>query len=145
MTPSFQGNGPHWQGWQDMEQEDALDFIEGKVWGPSYHNLGSFIFFSKFVTGLVRPRLVIKPRVYIVNPSYRNKHLSSINQTSTFTFWLRPPLRSRSRVDFDEFFGQARLHRMTWPLACLWVSIMTYIITYEDTTDDWSLASRGIS
>jgi hypothetical protein len=30
MTPSFQGNGPHPQGRQDMEQEEASNFIEGK-------------------------------------------------------------------------------------------------------------------
>jgi hypothetical protein len=33
-----------------------------------------------------------------------------LTKSNTFTFQLRPPLRSRSRVDFDEFFGQAGLH-----------------------------------
>jgi hypothetical protein len=32
---------------------------------------------------------------------------------STFTFRLRPPLTSMSRVNFDEFFRQAGLHRTT--------------------------------
>jgi hypothetical protein len=63
MTPSYRGNGPHWQGRQGIKQEDTSDFIEGKNWGPSYRNLRSFIFFSKFEIGLVRPGLVVKSHV----------------------------------------------------------------------------------
>ena len=36
-----------------------------------------------------------------------------INQNNTFTFYRpRATLRSRSRVDFGEFFGQAGLHQL---------------------------------
>ena len=31
-----------------MKEEDTPDSIEGEDWGPSYRNLGNFIFFSKF-------------------------------------------------------------------------------------------------
>jgi hypothetical protein len=58
--------------------------------------------------------------LYIISLGYKYKplaivsnYLSLINQTRNLTFWLRPPLRSRSRVDFDEFFGQAGLHQTT--------------------------------
>jgi hypothetical protein len=36
-------------------------------------------------------------------------HLSNQSKTRTFIFQLTPPLRSRSRVDLGEFFGQAGL------------------------------------
>ena len=63
MTSSFQGNGPHWQGRQGVKQEDTSDFKEEKDEGPSYRNLGSFIFFFKFEIGLVQPGLIVEPRV----------------------------------------------------------------------------------
>ena len=37
MTPSYQGNGPHWQVRQGRKREDTSNFIDGKDWGPSYH------------------------------------------------------------------------------------------------------------
>ena len=62
------------------------------------------------------------PRVQILNLGYCNGHLQQSTQISTFTFWLTTPLRSRSRVDFGEFFEQAGLHRLG-PTSGLFVSI----------------------
>jgi hypothetical protein len=47
----------------NLKQEDTLDFVEGKDWSPSYLNLECLFSFSDFVTGLVRPGLVVKPRL----------------------------------------------------------------------------------
>jgi hypothetical protein len=144
-TSSFQGTGPYRKDQQDMEREDMSDFIEGKDWGPSYHKFGGFVFFSKFEDRSYSTRIrsqassIYWTRAIVIDISYRS------TKSSTFTFWLRPPLRSRSRVDFDEFFGQAGLHRTTWPLSCSWVFVMTYIVTCKAATDYWFLASRDIS
>ena len=49
-------------------------------------------------------------------------YLSDQSETSTFTFWLMPPLRSRSRVDLSEFFGKQGCHRLS-PTSGLSMSI----------------------
>ena len=57
-----------------------------------------------------------------MNPDYCNRHIYDQSKTRTFTFRLTPPLRSGSRVDFDEFFGQTGLHWLG-PTFGLFVSI----------------------
>ena len=130
---------------QDIKREGTSDSIERKDWSPSYPKLGSSFFFSKFWDRSCLTRTHSQASAINTTPTIVIDISHRSTKTSIFTFQLRPPLRSRSRVDFDEFFVQAELHQMTWPLAWLWVSVMTYIVTYKSTTDDWSLASRSIS
>ena len=47
----------------DQEQKSMVDFIEGKDWSPSYLNLECLSSFMNFETNIVRPVLVVKPRV----------------------------------------------------------------------------------
>ena len=47
-----------------------------------------------------------RSQVQISKPDYCKK-THTINQIQViYFFWLRPPLRSRSRVDLDEFFSK---------------------------------------
>ena len=105
-----------------MKREDTSNFIEGNDWGLSYQNLGSFISFPSFVIGLIWLGLVVKLRVSILNPGYCNRDLNDQSKTSTFTFQLTPPLRSRSRVDFGGFFDKQGYHRLS-PTSGLSMSI----------------------
>ena len=43
--------------------------------------------------------------VLILDPGYCKRHTINPIQVIYF-FWLRPPLRSRSRVDLGEFFSE---------------------------------------
>ena len=44
----------------DQKQENMVGSIEGKDWSLSYLNLECLSSFMNFVTGLVRPGLVVK-------------------------------------------------------------------------------------
>jgi len=47
----------------NYEQGDMSDFIEREDWSPTYHKLGYFLLFLKFVTGLVQSGLMVEPQV----------------------------------------------------------------------------------
>ena len=47
----------------NYEQGDVSDFIEREDWSPTYHKLGYFLLFLKFVTGLVQSGLMVEPQV----------------------------------------------------------------------------------
>ena len=106
----------------DQEQKSTVESVERKDWSLSYPNLEYLSSFTNFVTSLIRLGLVVKPWVQILDAGHCNRHLSSINQTNTFTFWLTPPLKRSSSVDLGEFFGQAGLYQLG-PTFYLFVSI----------------------
>ena len=47
----------------NLEQKSMVDSVERKDWSPSYLNLECSSFFMNFEISLVRPGLVVKPRV----------------------------------------------------------------------------------
>ena len=53
MTPSFQEWALTTRDGDGLKQENMMDSIEGRVWSPSYLNLGYFVSSPSFVTGLV--------------------------------------------------------------------------------------------
>ena len=113
---SSQRGGPCRQKWCGMKQENTLDFIEGKDWGPSYRNLESFVLFSKFCNQSCSTRTRSQASAIVIDMSHRS------NKQVPLLFWFTPPLWSRSRVDFGEFFGKQGCHRLS-PTSGLSVSI----------------------
>ena len=63
MMSLFQKWAVPMEGDSDQEQKSMVDFVEEKDWSPSYLNLECSSSFMNFETSLVRPGLVVKPRV----------------------------------------------------------------------------------
>ena len=63
MISPFQGWAVPMEDVGDQEQKSMVDSIEGKYWSPSHLNLECLPSFMNFETSLVRPGLVVKPRV----------------------------------------------------------------------------------
>ena len=104
-----------------LKREDTVDFIEREVWSPSYLNL-SYSIFSKFCNQSCSTSTRSQATGIIYWTPAIVRHLCDQSKTRVFTFWLRSPLRSRSRVDLGKFFGQAGLHWLG-PTFILSVSI----------------------
>ena len=97
-----------------MKQEDASDFIEGKDWGPSYCNLGNFIFFSKFCNQSCSTKTRSQASGINIQTSIK---------TSTFTFFGPvPPLGVGVEYISASSSSKQGCHRLG-PTSSLFVSI----------------------
>ena len=96
----------------DLKQEDMMAFIEGKVWSPSYLNLGYFVFFSKFCNWSCLTRTRSQASGINIGPQLLQQ-TCLINQSNQYLYFLAyANPRSRSRIDLGEFFVQAGLHQL---------------------------------
>ena len=114
-----------------------LDSTKGKDQSPSYLKLGMFSFLCQRLQQIMLEQDSCLGSGYKYQTLSIEKHNQSIKYKSIYFFRLRPPLRSRSRVDLNEFFSEYGCIDPV-DLHCLSVSTIMVYTSIHMAASIWS-------